>query len=243
MGEFAAPDPIQPLLETGPWLGPPHPNLSLCGLLLRGEPWAGAIWLEPTLGRLAPFDQTVQQQAFSFWDAGNGNPEGVQGILIWWGLSSQKGIGQGHVSWREIRASSREYPPLCDLGTKKFSQQGGEFALRSLTGEKNGSSCLWWRATDCEGGPITITRLRPEPPYQGDCRHPGAFQKVEPYFRTLWGVVVSSMGEEFAEIPALVRDRTGERVGRRDGLRKELVGLPWWSSGLRLLAPSAGAWA
>ena len=48
------------------------------------------------------------------------------------------------------------------------------------------------------------------------------------------------MGGEFAQIPALVRDRTGERVGRRDGLRKELVGLPWWSSGLRLLAPSAG---
>ena len=82
--------------------------------------------------------------------------------------------------------------------------------------------------------------LRLESPYQGDCRHPGAFQEVEPDFITLWGVVVSSMGGEFAEIQALVRDKTGETVGRRDGLRRELVGLPWWSNGLRFLAPSAG---
>ena len=45
------------------------------------------------------------------------------------------------------------------------------------------------------------------------------------------------MGGEFAEIQALVRDKTGERVGRRDELRRELVGLPWWSSGLRFLDP------
>ena len=82
--------------------------------------------------------------------------------------------------------------------------------------------------------------LRLESPYQWDCRHPGAFQEVEPDFITLWGVVVSSMGGEFAEIQALVRDKTGETVGRRDGLRRELVGLPWWSNGLRFLAPSAG---
>ena len=118
-----------------------------------------------------------------------------------------------------------------------MSQQGGEFALRSLTGKKNGSSCVWWRATGWEGGPITTPHLRLESPYQGNCRHPGAFQEVEPDFITLWGVVVNSMGGEFAEIQALVRDKTGERVGRRDELRRELVGLPWWSSGLRFLAP------
>ena len=61
--------------------------------------------------------------------------------------------------------------------------------------------------------PSPPPRLRPELPYQGSCRHPGAFQEVEPDFGTLWGVVVSSMGGEFAEIAALVRDRTGERVG------------------------------
>ena len=114
----------------------------------------------------------VQQQAFSFWDARNGSPEGVQGILIWWWLSSQKGIGQGHVSWREIRASSREYPPLCDLGRKKFSQQGGEFAVRSLTGEKNGNSCVWWRATGWEGGPITTTPPQTRAPLPGQLQTP-----------------------------------------------------------------------
>ena len=56
---FAASDFTQPLLGTGPWLGSPHPNLSLCGLLLREEPWAGGE------GRFAPFNQVVQQQAFS----------------------------------------------------------------------------------------------------------------------------------------------------------------------------------